>query len=67
MKSGAIFVGLAIFYVADPVYLRGVLFLIAAITLEAASVAMSQKDDQGYSPSTLLFESAPVRSRLLLN
>jgi len=62
IKSVVMFVGFAIFYIADPIFLPGVLFLLAAIILEAALIALCPKDYQRLSPSTL-FEAAPVCSR----
>lgn len=57
-------VGLAIFYVVDPITVPGVFFLLAAIILEAASVALCPKDDQGPLPSSLLLDAAPVSSQM---
>src|SRR5271170_4576997 len=53
--------GLVIFYVVNPIFTPGVLFILAAIILEAASVALSPKEDQGLCPSIMFFEAAPVR------
>lgn len=60
IKAGMMLFGLVIFYVVNPIFTPGVLFILAAIILEAASVALSPKEDQGLCPSTMLFEVAPV-------
>ena len=60
VKAVIMLFGLLVFYIVNPIFTPGVLFVLAAIILEAASVALSPKEDQGLCPSTLLFEAAPV-------
>jgi len=62
--SLVITLGLTIFYISKPVINNGLVFFTASIVLEAAAVVFSirlaSEPSQNFSPSTLLFDSAPV-------
>jgi hypothetical protein len=62
IKVGIMLLGLVIFYVVNPIFTPGILFVLAAVILEAASVALSPKEDRGLCPSTTFLEMAPVCS-----
>ena len=55
-------IGVSIFYVADPLHCRGVLFVLTAIALHAMSVSLCPHHDPMLASSNLVFEAAPVCS-----
>lgn len=56
--------GLSIFYISKPLIDDGLLFFTAATVLESGAVVFSlrlaSETSQNFSPSALLFDSAPV-------